>query len=68
MFYQVVILGTGWVAHALLRDIDGNKFDVTTVSPRNFFLFTPMLAASAGEEERAGGDCLPAVKSCQGAA
>lgn len=46
---KVVILGTGWGAHALLKGIDAAKFDVTTVSPRNFFLFTPMLAASAGE-------------------
>lgn len=47
----MVILGTGWAAHALLKDIDASKFDVTTVSPRNFFLFTPMLAASAGAHE-----------------
>lgn len=41
------MLGTGWAAHALLKEIDASKFEVTTVSPRNFFLFTPMLAASA---------------------
>lgn len=44
---QIVLLGTGWAAHALLKEIDASKFEVTTVSPRNFFLFTPMLAASA---------------------
>lgn len=44
---KVVVLGTGWAAHALLKEIDATKFEVTTVSPRNFFLFTPMLAASA---------------------
>eukprot|EP00904_Undaria_pinnatifida_P011571 jgi/Undpi1/7544/HiC_scaffold_22.g10017.m1 len=44
---RVVVLGTGWAAHALLKEIDSTKVDVTTVSPRNFFLFTPMLAASA---------------------
>ncbi|CAM9788443.1 unnamed protein product [Ectocarpus sp. 6 AP-2014] len=44
---RVVVLGTGWAAHALLKEIDASKFEVTTVSPRNFFLFTPMLAASA---------------------
>lgn len=43
----MVVLGTGWAAHALLKEIDATKFEVTTVSPRNFFLFTPMLAASA---------------------
>ncbi|CAM9533373.1 unnamed protein product [Scytosiphon promiscuus] len=44
---RVVVLGTGWAAHSLLKEIDASKFEVTTVSPRNFFLFTPMLAASA---------------------
>lgn len=44
---KVVVLGTGWAAHALLKEIDASKFEVTVVSPRNFFLFTPMLAASA---------------------
>eukprot|EP00752_Nemacystus_decipiens_P007861 g7023.t1 len=44
---RIVVLGTGWAAHSLLKEIDASKFEVTTVSPRNFFLFTPMLAASA---------------------
>ncbi|CAM9362539.1 unnamed protein product, partial [Phaeothamnion confervicola] len=44
---RVVILGTGWASHALLKSIDANKYDVIVVAPRNFFLFTPMLAASA---------------------
>lgn len=49
---KVVILGTGWGAAAILKEIDTNKFDVTVVSPRNFFLFTPMLAgASVGTVE-----------------
>jgi hypothetical protein len=44
---RVVVLGTGWASHAFLSSIDAEEFDVTVVSPRNFFLFTPMLAASA---------------------
>ncbi|CAM9427994.1 unnamed protein product [Chrysoparadoxa australica] len=44
---RIVILGTGWGSHAMLKSIDATKYDVTTVSPNNFFLFTPMLAASA---------------------
>ena len=44
---KIVILGTGWGAAAFLKDIDTNKFDVTVISPRNFFLFTPMLAGSS---------------------
>lgn len=49
---KIVILGTGWGAAAILKEIDTHKFDVTVVSPRNFFLFTPMLAgASVGTVE-----------------
>lgn len=49
---KIVVLGTGWGAAAFLKDIDTNTFDVTVISPRNFFLFTPMLAgASVGTVE-----------------
>jgi hypothetical protein len=49
---RIVILGTGWGAAALLKGIDTNLYDVTVISPRNFFLFTPMLAgASVGSVE-----------------
>lgn len=49
---RVVVLGTGWGAAAFLKEIDTKMFDVTVVSPRNFFLFTPMLAgASVGTVE-----------------
>jgi hypothetical protein len=39
---KIVILGTGWGSAAFLKDIDTNIYDVTVISPRNFFLFTPM--------------------------
>jgi hypothetical protein len=49
---KVVVLGTGWGAASFLKDIDTNLYDVTIVSPRNYFLFTPMLAgASVGTVE-----------------
>lgn len=49
---RVVVLGTGWGATAFLKNIDTELFDVTVVSPRNYFLFTPMLAgASVGSLE-----------------
>lgn len=41
------MLGAGWGSHAFLKTIDATKYDVTVVSPRNYFTFTPMLAASA---------------------
>ena len=49
---KIVILGTGWGAASFLKDIDTNLYDVTVISPRNYFLFTPMLAgASVGTVE-----------------
>ena len=49
---KIVILGSGWGSAAFLKEIDTKKFDVTVISPNNFFLFTPMLAgASVGTVE-----------------
>lgn len=49
---KIAVLGTGWGAASFLKDIDTNKYDVTVISPRNYFLFTPMLAgASVGTVE-----------------
>ena len=49
---QLVILGSGWGSMYALRDIDTDKFDVVCVSPRNYFLFTPMLpSATVGTVE-----------------
>lgn len=49
---RLVVLGTGWGAAAFLKDIDTDKYDVTVISPRNHFVFTPMLAgASVGTVE-----------------
>jgi len=49
---KIVVLGTGWGAASFLKSIDTDLFDVTVISPRNYFLFTPMLAgASVGTVE-----------------
>jgi NADH dehydrogenase FAD-containing subunit len=40
---QIVILGSGWGAVSLLRHLDQSAYDVTVISPRNYFLFTPLL-------------------------
>ncbi len=37
------MLGSGWGAVALLQSIDPALYDVTVVSPRNYFLNTPLL-------------------------
>ena len=44
---NLVVLGTGWGAAAFVKNIDTTKFDVTVVSPRNYFVFTPMLAGAS---------------------
>lgn len=42
----LVILGTGWGGYSLLRNINKKLFDVICISPRNHFLFTPLLAST----------------------
>jgi NADH dehydrogenase FAD-containing subunit len=44
---HLVVLGTGWGAAAFLKNIDTDKYDVTVISPRNYFVFTPMLAGAS---------------------
>eukprot|EP00529_Nitzschia_sp_RCC80_P014208 CAMPEP_0113507162 /NCGR_PEP_ID=MMETSP0014_2-20120614/36306_1 /TAXON_ID=2857 /ORGANISM="Nitzschia sp." /LENGTH=746 /DNA_ID=CAMNT_0000402729 /DNA_START=86 /DNA_END=2326 /DNA_ORIENTATION=+ /assembly_acc=CAM_ASM_000159 len=44
---RLVVLGTGWGAAAFVKDIDTSRYDVTVISPRNYFLFTPMLAGAS---------------------
>ena len=47
---KLVILGSGWGCAAMVQDRDLTaKFDVTIISPRNHFVYTPMLAGSAGK-------------------
>lgn len=43
---KLVILGTGWSSYALVTALDKSKYDVFVVSPRNHFLFTPLLAST----------------------
>lgn len=48
---RLVILGTGWGSYSVLKSIKRNKslskrFSVIVVSPRNHFLFTPLLAST----------------------
>ncbi|KAK9775667.1 putative External alternative NADH-ubiquinone oxidoreductase [Seiridium cardinale] len=39
----LVVLGTGWGSVALLKKLDTDNYNVIVVSPRNYFLFTPLL-------------------------
>jgi NADH:ubiquinone reductase (non-electrogenic) len=44
---RVLVLGSGFAAFSFLRAIDLRWYDVTIVSPRNHFLFTPLLPSTA---------------------
>mmetsp|Transcript_48940 Transcript_48940/g.118501 ORF Transcript_48940/g.118501 Transcript_48940/m.118501 type:complete len:724 (+) Transcript_48940:2882-5053(+) len=43
----VVVCGSGWASHALMKCVDTTKVRLIVVSPTNHFLFTPMLASAA---------------------
>ena len=43
---RLVVLGTGWGSYSVLRHVNKNLFDVIVISPRNHFLFTPLLAST----------------------
>ena len=43
---HVVVLGTGWSSASFVRKLNLDDYRVTIVSPRNFFLFTPLLAGT----------------------
>ncbi|KIW79093.1 hypothetical protein Z517_08933 [Fonsecaea pedrosoi CBS 271.37] len=40
---KVVILGSGWAGYVLGRQLDKRKYRVVIVSPRSYFVFTPLL-------------------------
>jgi FlaA1/EpsC-like NDP-sugar epimerase len=42
----VVILGTGWGGYSFLKNLDKKSYNVIVVSPRNHFLFTPLLVST----------------------
>ncbi|QIW95292.1 hypothetical protein AMS68_000810 [Peltaster fructicola] len=39
----LVVLGTGWGSVSLLKNLDTENYNVVVISPRNYFLFTPLL-------------------------
>lgn len=49
---RLLVLGSGFGGFSLLRSLPPGLFDTTLISPRNHFLFTPLLAsATAGTVE-----------------
>jgi len=52
---KVVVLGSGWGAISFVKSLnETSAYDVVLVSPRNYFLYTPLLpgAATGAVEER----------------
>ena len=43
---QIVVLGSGWGGYGFSSKINRQLYDVIMVSPRNHFLFTPLLAST----------------------
>ncbi|KAI0146339.1 pyridine nucleotide-disulfide oxidoreductase-domain-containing protein [Xylariaceae sp. FL1272] len=44
---RVVILGSGWAGYAFARTLDPKKFERVMISPRSYFVFTPLVAGTA---------------------
>ncbi|KRX00931.1 hypothetical protein PPERSA_09537 [Pseudocohnilembus persalinus] len=43
---KLIILGSGWGGYNLAKNTDAKKYEITLVSPRNHFLFTPLLPST----------------------
>ncbi|KAI1703595.1 pyridine nucleotide-disulfide oxidoreductase domain-containing protein [Ditylenchus destructor] len=43
---RLLILGTGWASYSVLKCINTKLYQVAVVSPRNHFLFTPLLPST----------------------
>ena len=43
----ILVIGSGWSAHAFLKIIEADYYRVICISPRSYFIFTPMLTATA---------------------
>lgn len=39
----MVVLGTGWAGVSFLKNLRSSSYDVEVVSPKNYFMFTPLL-------------------------
>ena len=44
---RIVVLGSGWAGYTLARDLNSNKYQVVIVSPRSYFVFSPLLASTS---------------------
>ncbi|KAJ4304385.1 hypothetical protein N0V88_001998 [Collariella sp. IMI 366227] len=44
---RVVILGSGWAGYGFARTLDPAKYERVVISPRSYFVFTPLLASTS---------------------
>jgi len=65
---KVVVLGSGWGALSFVKKLDPVNYEVTVVSPRPFFFYTPLLVGSTTGVVSPGAiiepirDCAPSVE------
>ncbi|KAL3464513.1 pyridine nucleotide-disulfide oxidoreductase-domain-containing protein [Aspergillus heterothallicus] len=45
---RIVILGSGWGGYTVSRKLSPKKFSPLVISPRSYFVFTPLLTSTAG--------------------
>ncbi|KAK9449372.1 uncharacterized protein V1518DRAFT_415798 [Limtongia smithiae] len=43
----VVVVGSGWAGYNILRHLDPRYYRCVVISPRSYFVFTPLLASTA---------------------
>lgn len=43
---KIVVVGTGFGALSMVSELDCDQFDVYVVSPRGYFLYTPLIASA----------------------
>lgn len=43
---RVVVVGTGWAGYRFISNVDRTRFNVIVISPRDHFVFTPLLAVT----------------------
>jgi len=68
---RIVVLGSGWAAMSFIKALPKNiseKYQVTIVSPRNYFLYTPLLPAVATGTCEERSIVEPVRKICNGKA
>ncbi|POS74789.1 external NADH-ubiquinone oxidoreductase 1, mitochondrial precursor [Diaporthe helianthi] len=44
---RIAILGSGWAGYAFARTLDPAKYERVIISPRSYFVFTPLLASTS---------------------